>query len=273
MKEKIALVLSVLMVMLTFGACGTDPKSVDYNGSSYSDLLNENIQYAYLLEQIEAYIEGNNWNADELTKDQIKDIDSKLGAESLSYAEAAVNWINTKEEYGDCSLIDSKVLSGSADLSSLEYDEDNFSITKSGKTLTSDFKVKFGKKDVIFEVVYNYSTMEVTGITLNPVETLGTKMRTAGLNTLMSLGIVFSVLILISLLIYGFKIFPYLEKKKQDKVAASKPEVEMTKESESVNVEEVVSEDSELVAVIAAAIAASEGTSTSDFVVRSINRR
>ena len=47
----------------------------------------------------------------------------------------------------------------------------------------------------------------------------------------------------------------------------------MTKESESVNVEEVVSEDSELVAVIAAAIAASEGTSTSDFVVRSINRR
>ena len=32
-------------------------------------------------------------------------------------------------------------------------------------------------------------------------------------------------------------------------------------------------DDSELIAVIAAAIAASEGTSTSDFVVRSINRR
>ena len=32
-------------------------------------------------------------------------------------------------------------------------------------------------------------------------------------------------------------------------------------------------DDTELIAVIAAAIAASEGTSTSDFVVRSINRR
>ena len=37
--------------------------------------------------------------------------------------------------------------------------------------------------------------------------------------------------------------------------------------------EENLMDDTELVAVIAAAIAASEGTSTSDFVVRSINRR
>ena len=44
--------------------------------------------------------------------------------------------------------------------------------------------------------------------------------------------------------------------------------------TETVTVDEPqVADDTELVAVIAAAIAASTGTSTSDFVVRSINRR
>ena len=38
-------------------------------------------------------------------------------------------------------------------------------------------------------------------------------------------------------------------------------------------VQDNTTDDTELIAVIAAAIAASEGTSTSDFVVRSINRR
>ena len=95
-------------------------------------------------------------------------------------------------------------------------------------------------------------------------------MANAGLNTLMGMGVVFTVLILISLIIYGFKIFPYWEQKKKKNEKAI---VSATDE----NVQEIpavtATDDLELVAVIAAAIAASTGTSTDDFVVRSIKRR
>ena len=48
---------------------------------------------------------------------------------------------------------------------------------------------------------------------------------------------------------------------------------EVVSQNTETEVQDNLTDDTELVAVIAAAIAASEGTSTSDFVVRSINRR
>ena len=68
--------------------------------------------------------------------------------------------------------------------------------------------IKFAKKDVNFEVVYDYYSMDVTGISVDPIYTLGEKMEKAGLNTVISMAVVFAVLILISLLISCFKIFP-----------------------------------------------------------------
>ena len=137
--------------------------------------------------------------------------------------------------------------------------------------------MKFEKKDVDFQVVYDYYSMEITGLTVEPIYSLGHKLQNAALNTLISMSVVFAVLILISLLITCFKIFPYLEKKKAQKAAA---EVAGSTETQdqvvsqiSQREEQQLTDDTELVAVIAAAIAASTGTSTSDFVVRSINRR
>jgi len=99
-------------------------------------------------------------------------------------------------------------------------------------------------------------------------------MSKAALNTVISMAVVFAVLILISLLISCFKIFPYLEKKKAAKAATAVAGNAQEQTTETVTVDEPqVADDTELVAVIAAAIAASTGTSTSDFVVRSINRR
>ena len=99
-----------------------------------------------------------------------------------------------------------------------------------------------------------------------------TQMSDAGKNTIISMAIVFAVLILISLIITCFKIFPYLEEKKKNKATSNVKSAETTVvETKEENVPQT--DDSELIAVIAAAIAASEGTSTSDFVVRSINRR
>ena len=96
-------------------------------------------------------------------------------------------------------------------------------------------------------------------------------MADAAGNTLMGMGTVFLVLIFISLLISCFKFIPQIMDKLSKKSSVGeKPEV-VEEISETVTANE--EDDSELIAVIAAAIAASEQTSTDSFVVRSIRRR
>ena len=178
--------------------------------------------------------------------------------DQLHEIEAAAKWQDTLDEFGKMKKIE----------------DDTFKVTKSGKTLTTDMTIKFAKKDVNFEVVYDYYSMDVTGISVDPIYTLGEKMEKAGLNTVISMAVVFAVLILISLLISCFKIFPYLEKKKAAKAAGQAPQQEETPAAAPAPAPVAAqTDDTELIAVIAAAIAASTGTSTSDFVVRSINRR
>lgn len=80
-------------------------------------------------------------------------------------------------------------------------DGKDFTVTKSGGTLTTDMTLTFGKQDVTYELVYDSVTMEVTGISLTPVQTMGQKLAKAGQNTVISMSIVFCVLILISLII------------------------------------------------------------------------
>ena len=147
-----------------------------------------------------------------------------------------------------------------------------FTVTKSGNTLTTDIILEFEKRDVTFEMVYSYHNMELTGTTMEPVYSMGEKIAKAGMNTVISISVVFTVLVLISLIIYCFNIFPYIEKKKKEKAQVAAPVQEEAPVAEP-EVVETVTDDTELIAVIAAAIAASTGTSTSDFVVRSINRR
>jgi len=101
--------------------------------------------------------------------------------------------------------------------------------------------------------------------------TLGEKMANAGLNTLMGMGVVFLVLILISFIIYLLKFVNVADRKSAGKKANQDKPVEV-KTQEAVAVEEELVDDTELVAVIAAAIATYEGTSTDGFVVRSIRK-
>lgn len=98
----------------------------------------------------------------------------------------------------------------------------------------------------------------------------------AGINTVICLAVVFTVLIFISFLISLFKYIPKLEaalSKKDKKTELAENAVDNTvSQIEVKEEEEELSDDLELVAVITAAIAASAGTSTDGFVVRSIRR-
>ena len=118
------------------------------------------------------------------------------------------------------------------------------------------------------------------------IESLGDRLSTAGINTLICIAVVFAVLIFISLIISLFRFIPKMEAsaaKRKEKRAARKA----IKNGENVTAaeaadkvvtqietreEEELSDDCELVAVIAAAIAASTGTSADGFVVRSIRK-
>jgi len=125
-------------------------------------------------------------------------------------------------------------------------------------------------------IVSNDMFMVVESAALNVESTFADSMINAGLNTLIGMGVVFVVLILISFVISLFGYIPKIQaafsKKKAD---APAPKEAPAPVAESAPVAEDVdyANDLELVAVIAAAIAAYEGETTTDgFVVRSIRK-
>ena len=136
-------------------------------------------------------------------------------------------------------------------------------------------EVEGTKESAEAEVIFsNDMFFNLESTALNPIQTMGDLMTNAALNTLIGMGTVFVVLILISAIIGAFGFIPKIQamfsKKEEPKAVVEKAPVQ------APVVEEVVEEtdDLELVAVIAAAIAASEGAvSTDGFVVRSIRRR
>ncbi|WP_343209137.1 OadG family protein [Anaerolentibacter hominis] len=96
-------------------------------------------------------------------------------------------------------------------------------------------------------------------------------LERALLNTLLGMGTVFVVLIFISLIIYCLGFIPKMMNKKN--VAEVAPVIETPTLPEPAEaVEEELSDDLELVAVITAAVAAAAGTNPEGLVVRSIRR-
>ena len=125
--------------------------------------------------------------------------------------------------------------------------------------------VKFEKANANFVYVFE-STGTPVSMSVDVQYGLGKTLQRAGLNTLMGVGTVFVMLILLSLLISLFRFIPNPEAKKAAEAKAA------VIAAAPVQAEENLADDGELVAVIAAAIAAAEGTTTDGFVVRSIRK-
>lgn len=225
------------LIVLGLAACGKeDPAKADYNGYTYDQLKQELQNTATILtamteEEAQQYLASG----DEIMVNMI------------------TRWQEASKGIGD-------------------YKElGEFTITKSGKTLTCAQEVIYEERPVILTYVFTYHNMQLDDVTVDQVQFLGEKMQNAAMNTVLGMGIVFLVLILISLIIYGFKVFPYLEAKRQAKKESAVSSVKKEEKQESISAENL--DELELTAVIAAAIAASAGGSAEDFVVRSIKRR
>lgn len=261
MKKKIALALGMILMIFVLGACGkTDPTTVDYNGTSYEELEQQMQLNVSMVQAILVFYSENNLTAETAGNDDT--VIEYLHGQGVTDAQiaAVTRWDEIVKEFGEAKIEQSEGIP-----------MDSFEVTKSGKTLTTDLTIAFEKKNVNFQVVYDYYSMEITGISIEPIYTMGEKMQKAGMNTLISMTVVFAVLILISLLIACFNIVPYLEKKKAEKQQETVPEPAAVPVMETKEVQQT--DDTELIAVIAAAIAAGTGASTNQFVVRSIKRR
>lgn len=139
--------------------------------------------------------------------------------------------------------------------------------------LSADSVIHFKNKDVKMNVKFQYISQQVVPASVSfsimsddSKVSMGSKMATAGLNTLLGMGTVFVVLIFLSLIISLFILVPAIQNKRP-----AKKKEEPVKE-EYVEEDEELVDDLELVAVITAAIAASENRQTDGFVVRSIKR-
>ena len=132
------------------------------------------------------------------------------------------------------------------------------------------------KQNAQAEVIFtNDMFLSMESAALNPVESMGGLMTKAALNTLIGMGTVFVMLIMISLIISLFNFIPKIQAafSKKDKEEEAKNAGIDKAVTQIVAQEEPEADDTELVAVIAAAIAASEGAASTDgFVVRSIRK-
>lgn len=265
MKKFIALVC-MITCLLGLTACGSEEAYSDYQQQKvdYAKTLAEGDYLSMLIaysedEAIESLSENT---AAELEYLMLNNYGLNINGKALISAVTSFN--SALETIGE--------ITGTGDVTAKVDD----------KEIIIEIEVTGVKKDAIAQIIVsNDMFMKLESAALNPTASFGEGMQKAALNTLIGMGTVFVVLILISGIISAFSLIPKIQAKMAKKKVAKPAAVEtpgVDKAVAQIVEQEAVTanltDDLELVAVIAAAIAASEGAvSTDGFVVRSIRRR
>ena len=250
MKKKISVLLCVVAAMLCFTACGGSKEILQYDESSITQATDFLIEYCSSIDA--ATVEQ--WRS--MTDFQME---SQLNQAGVPYTKdsflgAMDAWIQASEECG----------------AFIGHDDYQFEASVDElKVITS---AEFEERDATITFIFD-NDLYLDSVTVDPKYSIGEIMKKAGLNTILGMGTVFVVLIFISILISLFKYIPVLEAKFKKQPAVEQKAAPAPEAPVVVEEDEDATDDLELVAVIAAAIAAAEGTSTDGFVVRSIRRR
>lgn len=257
--KKLANILLILTCIIGLTACGGEEKVMRHD----PDLVKAQCQFLYEYISLDQQA-GELEKYDAFTVDEYNDYaaliyeSTSIRADGQVFIDGIHSWIDSKEEIG---RVEKEVTANDITIDAKE-DELIVSVTIHGEL-----------HDAVMEMMYD-KNLHITNINTNIVYSFGELMEKAGVNTLIGMGTVFVVLILISMIIACFGFIP--------KIQASFSERRQVKEAAEESVDhaiagiierEEVADDCELIAVIAAAIAASEGASSTDgFVVRSIRR-
>lgn len=163
-------------------------------------------------------------------------------------------WETSKEEVGE--FIETK-----AGEIEVEFDDDQYTVT---------VPVDFETTDANFVFVFGEDGAPAS-MNVDVQYPMSVTLQRAAMNTVMGIGTVFVMLVFLSFIISLFKFVPGLVEGKKKQEAAPAPAAPAPAPA-PVPVVEETTDDTELIAVIAAAIAAAEGTTTDGFVVRSIRK-
>ncbi len=256
-KTKLALVLVLALCLFGLTGCGSEKKVPEDTASYLGQMSIQVIQNAYatvddtvvadLVSQGPEYMEYVFENAFNM---QVNGNGMVSGFQS---------WARAINEIGSLVTVDDYVAT----------------YNSSGDQIIINVGCTFEKKTAKVQFIYDtdlYNTLDASATNID--YTFGEKMQKAGLNTLMGMGTVFAVLILIYGIISLFNFIPKIEaafskKNAPAQVAATSVDNAIAQ----IEKTEELTDDLELIAVITAAIAASEGnTSTDGYVVRSIRR-
>lgn len=212
-------------------------------------------------EKIKEYAEASD-TLDDVNK---KDYIVNPGGMNVATVEFYNGWVKSRTDVGELKKID------------------NVSVTISdevGELCMVTIDATYANRTCVFEITIDEDLNLVSGA-INPTYTVPEKMTKAAMNTLIGMGTVIIVLVFIAWIISMLKyVDPLVAKvtgifKKKDKTIKEDEKASVDNAvAQIVAQEESEADDLELIAVIAAAIAASEGrTSTDGLVVRSIRRR
>lgn len=214
--------------------------------------------YADYYESIEASIVQTLQTLSSMTDEQIQQIiDNSTNTTEVAMA---ANWQTVKEELGSFVEVTGQ------------------EVTEEGSVITVTSQCVYDGVDEKTDVTVTYEmdlTAGTASLAWNIDYPMSTLLQQAGLNTLMGLGVVFVVLIFLTFVIGQLHWIPDMfnkKEKEQEAAKAAAPAPAAPAPAPAVEEEEELVDDLELVAVITAAIAASEQTSTDGFVVRSIKK-
>ena len=251
----------VCMITCIFGltACGSEETYTDYEQRKMDTAIQIATQYVIpSLENFEdeAALESfSEYTADEVAYMVQENVG--ITVDGYAYKTAIESFNSAKKSIGGITAV------GDAEAA---IDDDQIIV---------HVDVTGAKQNAQAEVIFtNDMFLSMESAALNPVESMGGLMTKAALNTLIGMGTVFVMLIMISLIISLFNFIPKIQAAFSKKDKEEEKNVGIDKAVTQIAAqEEPEADDTELVAVIAAAIAASEGAASTDgFVVRSIRK-
>ena len=244
MKKWLITTLLVIACVFSLAACGSADNS---NTPAEVELTDEQRQQWY--DSASQFVLSMN--------EAVQSGQAEAQMDDPVYGPAFQSWKNALTDIGEVQNVEGK----------------SCSFTKKEGTVTVTVKGSRHDADVVFTMESSDQGYSVTNITTNVEYSLKEKIQQAGMNTLLGMGTTFAVLILLACVIALFgKVVGGAAGRTSKKSAAQPAVIEAAPAPVAAQAEELA-DDTELVAVIAAAIAAYEGRQSTDgFVVRSIRK-
>lgn len=253
--KKYLLVLGMVLSLMGVSAC----KSTEIAESTVSQADAEQIADAYIGLVNEIVVQNINIEENAEAIKQYYGVDAAILVAAADSYRTALEDLGTYEE-----------------VKSVSYTEDEEGLTVSATITGSNTTPKGAPREAEVLIILSSPKLILTSMLTNVNYTFGELMTTAALNTVLGMGTVFAVLTILMFCISSFKLINNAEKTWAEKKAGNSSATATPVDNAVAQIEanEDSQDDTELVAVISAAIAAYEGASGADgYVVRSIRRR